>query len=81
MKKKQGQCIKQIKNNFIQLRETLDNIEKDLDSEDNFESLGAIYYGTALIACLNNIADEIDKLSADEIDKLSDKIAQEREKN
>lgn len=76
MKKKQGiriKCIKQIKENFIQLRETLDNIEKDLDSEDNFESLEAIYYGTALITCLNNIADEIDK--------LSDKIAQEREKN
>lgn len=54
--------IKNIKKYIITLRKKLDDIEKDLDSNDKYKNMKACYYGVAMGNCLKNIDDEVAKL-------------------
>jgi hypothetical protein len=56
--------INNVKNYLIKLREQLDEIEKDLDSDDDYKNMKACYYGVALSICCKDIPNKIDELIA-----------------
>lgn len=54
--------INNVKKYIIDLRIELDAIEKDLDSNDKYKNMKGCYYGVAMMECLKNIDNEVDKL-------------------
>lgn len=54
--------INNVKKYIIDLRIELDSIEKDLDSNDKYKNMKSCYYGVAMMECLKNIDNEVDKL-------------------
>jgi hypothetical protein len=60
--------INNIKEQMMWLRQQLDEIEEDLNSDDEGKNIKACYYGIALRNCIQNLQDEVDKLIKKSID-------------